>query len=346
MPGAGAHVSRHPLAGGGELNTVADETDGIDRLVAAEQDVARGFASHCGWPHSRVNLFIFEDLQPLIGQLQRASRTLGEGKGAAATALQALQGKPMVHIYSVADLSECSVFVNRALMKRLGMWTDAKVIEGLLAHEHAHPLAENATTRAARDLKVAFAQKAGGTGAETVLPAVSQGLERLAHELCLHAPHEVFANELAIRAGFGDALFALNRLSLTGGRAGMAAHAALAAHLKGKSDQGELTEEGAALLLLLASLEAHVRVALETAAFARAGHHAEARALEDLLWREALSHVEVAVGDIYRKFYDSYSALTAEMSRDSVREWVADSFAAVLGVVARLGFQIDAIFHY
>lgn len=346
MAGAAAHISRHPLDSGGELIAIADKEGGVDRLVAAEQCVARGFAAHCGWPHRRVNLFVFETLQPLIDQLQRASRTLGEGKGAAAASVHSLDHKPMVHVYDLANLSECSVFINRALMIRLGMWDDPPIIKGLLAHEHAHPLAENATTRAARGLKVTFeetpSEESTAHGGEPVV----QALEHLSHELCLHAPHEVFANELAVRAGFGGALLALNRASLSEGRAGLAARAALAAHMQGEVEHGRLSEGGAALLLLLASLEAHVRVALETAAFARAGHLDDARALETLLWQEALSHVEPEVGSIYRQLYISYLALKSDMSDSSIRDWAAETFAPIQKAIARHGAHFAASFHF
>ncbi|MGB0087544.1 MAG: hypothetical protein WBP94_19480 [Rhodomicrobiaceae bacterium] len=348
MAGAAAHISRHPLDGGGELISIADEEGGVDRLVAAEQRVARGFAAHCGWPHRRVNLFVFETLQPLIERLQRASRTLGEGEDAAAASVHSLHDKPMVHLYNLADLSECSIFVNRTLMIRLGMWDDCRVIEGLLAHEHAHPLAENATTRAARRMKVTI-EEAPSEDRTARLPGgepVVQALQHLAHELCLHAPQEVFANELTVRAGFGGALLALNRVSLTEGRAGLTARAALAAHMQGEVAHGRLSENGAALLLLLASFEAHLRVALETAAFARAGHLDDAQDLEALLWREALGDVEPEVGSIYRQLYISYLALQPDMSDSLVREWAAATFAPIINAIARYGAHFGASFHF
>lgn len=342
MTGEKAHVARYPLEGGSELIAVTDDPDGARPVIMAELRVARGFARTGSWPHHRVNLFIFETLQPLIDQLQRASRTLGETQATADAALHGLEGKPMVHAYNLADLGEASIFVNRKVMKRLGMWDDTDVIEGLLAHEHAHPLAENATTRAARNLKVDFTE-----ASEAPAPhGIAQALHHLAHELCLHAPHEVFSNELAIRAGFGRELLALNRISLADGKAGLAARDSLAAHLNAEVAQGRLAGNAAALLLLMASLEAHARMALEVAAFTRAGNDADARALDELLWQEALSHVESEVGDIYRQLCTSYVALTADMGDAPVCGWAANTFAPVTATIARYGAHFSASFHY
>ena len=95
------------------------------------------------------------------------------------------------------------------------MWSDALALRALLAHEHAHPLAENETVRAARELSV---EVDGGE------PGVAGGDRRVLHlladRLCVHAPQEVFANEIAIRAGFGDALFHLDRGRRREGRPG------------------------------------------------------------------------------------------------------------------------------
>jgi hypothetical protein len=347
MADAVALTSRHPLAHGGELIVVVDDEGGVERLITAEQRVARVYAAHGRWPHSRVNLFVFETLQPLIDQLRRASRTLGESEAIAAAA-SGLDRKPMVQIYNLADLAQCSIFVNRSLMMRLGMWDNDQILEGLLAHEHAHPLSDNGTTRVARTLQAALVERQSTNS--SALPAggpVQQALGTLAHELCVHAPHEVFANEFAVRAGFGDCLFALNRMSLNDGRAGLAARAALADRLQIEVAAGRQSEDGAALLLLLASIEAHARVALETSAFARAGNLDDARALEDLLWQEALSKVEAEAGSIYRALHASYLALKPDMDETAVRAWAEKTFEPILIAIAGYGgARYTASFHY
>ncbi len=347
MAGAVALTSRHPLAEGGELLVVVDDDSGVERLITAEQRVARVYAAHGMWPHRRVNLFVFETLQPLIDQLRRASKTLGESEAIAAAAASGLDRKPMVQIYNLADLAQCSIFVNRSLMQRLGMWDQDQILEGLLAHEHAHPLSDNGTTRVARMLHAALAEAQSANGAASPSGgAIQQALASLAHELCVHAPHEVFANEFAVRAGFSDALFALNRMSLTDGRAGLAARAALADRLHIEVAAGRQTEDGAALLLLLASIEAHARVALETSAFARAGNLDDARALEDLLWQEALSKVESEAGTIYRQLYGSYLALKPDMDEAALLAWATKTFAPITIAIAGHGARYTASFHY
>jgi hypothetical protein len=339
-----AHESRHQLDAG-ELLVIADDVNGVERLIAAEKKVANGFARSCGWPHRRVNLFVFETLQPLVEQLQRASRALGETKRAAAIAAQELDRKPMVHAYNLADLSECSVFVNRGLMMSLELWDKPLVLEGMLAHEHAHPLSENTTTRAARDVAVTIAQGDAGGLAPSCLDHVAYTLEHLAQELCLHAPHEVFTNELAIRAGFPAALLELNRVSLMEGRAGMTARDVLRTRLELEVEAARLTEADVELFLFLAALEAHARIALETAAFTRAGHAAEARELETLLWREALDHVEPEVGEIYNALHARYVELRPDMSAEAFRDWSGETFAPVTAALVCRGAAFSASFY-
>jgi hypothetical protein len=308
----------------------------------------RGFMRHGGWPHRRMNVFVFESLQPLIDRLPQAARQ--------PLAARELESKPMVHIYNMGDLTECSLFINRRLMKRRGLWGDPLALEGLLAHEHAHPLAENATTRAARELKArlvaAEADDDGGAGnilspmTSAPLAAVGRSLEHLAEELCVHAPHEVFTNELAIGAGFGPALHHLNRLNLEGGRAGMMERIALAEGLRAQVTEGRLSEADVGLLLLTASMEAHVRMALETAAFVRAGRPKEAGSVEELLEAEVFRHVEPEIRTLYRAFHLQYLQLAPGMDRDAFRHWAAAAFAPVIEELARRGLAMNVEFYY
>lgn len=345
MTAISSHISRCQLVAGSELIIIEDEADGGERLVAAEQKVARGFAAFGKWPHQKVNLVVSGTFQPLIKQLARASHTLGEGKESAAATFHGLESKPMVHAYNPSDLGETSIFVNREQMKRLGMWDDTEVIEGLLAHEHAHPLSENATTLTARTMKAKI-EPADRNPPASATDHVAGALEILAHELCLHAPHEVFANELAICAGFADQLFALNRLNLTGGRSGIEARSVLAAQLKSEVEQEHVSEKDAALILLLASLEAHLPVALETAAFMRAGKRNQANALEQLLHLETFRHVENDIEEIYRQLCTSYGALTANMDDVAIRDWAENTFAPITDAIARHGAHFTVSFHF
>jgi hypothetical protein len=349
MAGSIEHVSRHRL-NGVELQVIADHASGNDGLIEAEKNVVRRFLLHGGWPHRRVNLFVFEDLKPVAEKL-RSAKAMSE-----AESLE-LERKPMVHIYNLRDLSECSVFVNRALMTRLGLWEDTLAIEGLLAHEHAHPIAENSTTRAARDLRMRLTRSVSGAlenmvneesgfPAQATHQAVAASLEHLARELCIHASHEVFTNELAIRAGFGLALEHLNLMSLAEGRAGMAERARFSEALRKKVSDGQLSEIDRELLLLIASMEAHVRLALETAAFARAGARHEAEAIEARAMAEVFSSVEPEIGALYHAFYNRYMELTPYMDREAVREWAETAFAPALEDVGLRCARFNAEFYY
>jgi hypothetical protein len=342
MAGAIEHVSRHRI-NGAELQVIADARKGVEWLIEVEKKVVSGFMLHGGWPHRRINLFVFETLQPLV---ERLSQTLPQSLAA-----RELDTKPMVHIYNMGDLTECSVFVNRRVMIQQGMWDNPLALEGLLAHEHAHPMAENAATGAARDLKVRIAAtEAGGATPASSLSvphdAIARSLEHLAEELCLHAPHEVFTNELAIRAGFGPALYYLNCLNLGESRTGMKERAGLEEALRAQVEQGRLSEAGMGLLLFAASAEAHVRVALETAAFARAGRQEEADEIEHRLEAGVFRRVEPEIGALYFAFYRQYLALTPDMDRDAMQHWAAEAFAPVIEEIARRGAYFRTEFYY
>jgi hypothetical protein len=231
----------------------------------------------------------------------------------------------MVHIYNLANPAETSIFVNRRRMMALGLWDDELALEGLLAHEHAHPLAENATTRAARGLMASVQALTLPEGLEPQEKQLTHSVETLVEELCLHAPHEVAANELAVRAGFGEALFHLNGMTLTGGRAGLTQHAALKAKLEAGVKAGRLSKQAMVLTLTMASIEAHVRVALESAAFARAQDATHAAALDSLIEEEVFKHVEPEVGALYRLYCDRYAALNPDLDANAVLFWMQES---------------------
>lgn len=351
MVGAGGHLLRRQI-NGAELQVIADAPEDVLRLIGVEEKVVRGFQRNGGC-HRRINLFVFESLQPLIDQLQQATRQ--------PLAARALESKPMVHVYNMGDHTESNLFINRALMMRQGIWSDTLAIEGLLAHEHAHPLAENATTRVARALKTrlvtASIDDAHGASApplpapaptlsSAALVAVGRSLEHLAEELAVHAPHEVFANEFAIRAGFGPALLHLNRLSLGGTRAGMKERVALAEGLRTLAAQGRLSEADVGLLLLTASMEAHIRMALETAAFIRAERPEDATSVEELLETEVFRHVEPEIRTLYRAFRLQYLQLTPDMDRDAFHRWAAAVFSPVIEELARCGVRMNIEFYY
>jgi hypothetical protein len=357
MIGAIEHVSRHQVSGG-ELQVVADAEKGVEELVEAEKRVASGFLRHGGWPHKRVNLYVFQSLQPLAERLLRLRRLSDESA-------RRLDHAPMVHVYDEDDLDECSVYCNRSLMLLHGLWEDAAALEGLLAREHARPLAMNAMARAARGLTARLvsidvaarrpgpAARAGAIGyARLVRPGpavrrlIHDSLLNLARELCVKAPREVFSSEHAVRAGFGPSLLRLSLLGLAQGRSGMVERAALVSELRSEVDERRLSEREMALLLLAASAEAHLRTAIETAAFARAGCLNEASAVEELAEARVFRRVEPETGALYRKLYESYLALTPTADAEAARDWASAAFLPLIQAFAGRGAAFAAEFHH
>jgi hypothetical protein len=335
-----------------KLQVVCDSTTGLETFVDIEKRVIAAFERRAYWPHKLVHLFVFETLQPLVEQIKQATaaqRTrakpgaLAKARAEASRHIEELDHKPMVHIYNIANPAETSIFVNRRRMMALGLWDDELALEGLLAHEHAHPLAENSTTKAARGLRASVQVLALPEGLEPQQKQLSHSVETLVEELCLHAPHEVAANELAIRAGFGEALFHLNGLTLTGGRAGLTEHAALKAKLEAGVKASRISKKAMALTLAMASIEAHVRVALESAAFARAQDEARAGALDSLIEEEVFKHVEPEVGDLYRLYSDRYAALKTDLDADGVLSWMQESSMPLTSALHKRGasFKVE-----
>lgn len=335
-----------------KLQVVCDSATGLEDFAAIERKVIGGFERRGSWPHQQVNLFVFETLQPLVEQIKQATApargkqkpgALGKARAEASRHIEELDHKPMVHIYNLANLAECSIFVNCRRMIALGLWDDELALEALLAHEHAHPLAENGTTRAARGLKALVQVERLPELLETQEKQLCHSVETIIEELCLHAPHEVLANELAVLAGFGEALLHLNRLSLTGGRAGIAEHAALKARLTAEVKAGRASKKGMALMLSMASIEAHVRMALESAAFTRAGDLVRARTLDGLMEEEVFKHIEPEAGALYRYYCARYATLKTDMDANGAIAWMREGCAPLIDALHKRGasFKVD-----
>ena len=129
------------------LQVMADLQRDLDRLIREEKSVIRHYVRLGNWPHKRVNMFVLENLQPLAAQIKGATKL-------SSVIANDIDRRPMVNVYDAADLSECAVFVNRGALERDGVWNDDVALRALLAHEHGHPLAENETVQAARELSV------------------------------------------------------------------------------------------------------------------------------------------------------------------------------------------------
>ncbi len=323
------HFSLHRVAGT-ELRVVADVEEGALALVQEEEAVIRGYAQETSWPHSAVTLFVLQDLQPLI-------RQLGPGTQLPPGGAVALDHRPVVNVYDLANPENCHVFVNQQAMVKEGFWDDLAATRGLLAHEHAHPLAENDTTRASRRLALRIALRHATDGEPWTAERhekVQRLIALLAEKLCSYAPREIFANQLTITSGFGDALLHLNRLNVANACQALAGRDELRRHLEREKQQGNLTSVGANLLLLIGDLRGHLDLALEVAPLYRAGREEDARDLEAVLETDVFPHLEPSVARAYVALRQHYVALRSNFSPSEVATWgegalniLADSLA-------------------
>ena len=163
--------------------------------------------------------------------------------------------------------------------------------------------------------------------------AVGQILHLLADRLCVHAPQEVFANEMAIRAGFGDALFHLDKDVIDKARLSVSRRPSLVQSLEQQATEQKLSADQAAALLLVGDLQAHLPFALETAPFLRAGHRQQAQTLEAALIEGVLSHLDPAVLPLYEKMRDHYLKLRTDLSSAEMKAWSSEA----------LGFLADGL---
>lgn len=148
------HFSLHRIHST-ELRVVSDVAEGVLPVIQAEESVVRKYTQSTDWPHRWITLFVLEDLQPLLRQLRQGARpaSLAYARQNLSTAdVAALGERPVVNVYDLADLSTCNIFVNHREMMTQHYWEDAQAMRGLMAHEHAHPLAENEITRASRQI--------------------------------------------------------------------------------------------------------------------------------------------------------------------------------------------------
>jgi hypothetical protein len=308
MPNAIEHFSRCRVENT-TLQVMADMQRGLDRLIHEEQSVIRRYVRLGNWPHKWVNMFVLEDLQPLVSQIKGATAL-------SSVVANDIDRRPMVNVYDAADLAECAVFVNRSALKREAVWNDEVALRAMLAHEHGHPLAENDTVRAARALAVeVVAEK---RASKTTIGPV---LQLLADRLCVHAPQEVFANEVAIRADFADALFHLDNSVIDKAKRGVSRRPSLVQNLEQQAAECKLSAEQAAGLLLVGDLQAHLPFALETAPFLRAGRRRHAEALEAALIDRVLIHLDPAALRLYGKFRDHYLELGTNLTAAQTKDW-------------------------
>ena len=347
------HLGLHRI-NGTELQVLSEIETGTLPVIEAEEAVIRGYAEQGPWPHKSVSLFILQDLQPLIRQL-RPGADLPPG------GVAALDSRPVVNAYDLADLSSCHVFLNWHMMQQEKYSEDPEIIQGLLAHEHAHPLAENATTRASRRLQVQIAvedwpsdsavgrglrttpspEEEAAVGAGYVAPALQFGVsggggwleeadhrERvdrllglMAETLCVYAPREVFASELAVRRGFGRPLLHLDQANVDNSLRSLAGREQVQRHLQKERDAGRLSPAAARLLLLMGDLKGYVDLGLEVAAFLRAGREGQAQELAEVLESDVFPHLEPQVPRLYAALRDHYVALRDDLQPIELLAW-------------------------
>lgn len=315
------------------LQVMADRQRDLDRLIHEEEAVIRHYARLGSWPHESVNLFVLEDLRPLVAQIKGAAV-------AASVVADDIDRRPMVIIYDVAALTECTIFVNRGALERDGSWKDGGALRALLAHEHAHPLAENRTVHAARTLSIATG---GADGADRA--AVEPILHLLADRLCLHAPQEVFANEIAMRAGFADALLHLDRDAVEKACAGVGTRSALVQGLDAQVAGGKLSAGQAAALLLVGDLQAHLVFAMETAAFLRVGRQHEAAVLEARLDEGVWAFLDPVARRLYMALRDHYCGLQTDFGPAAMKAWAERAAALLVDALSEksLSIRLDIV---
>ena len=332
------HFSLHRI-GDTELRVVSDVASGVLPIVVQEEIVISRYAQQGSWPHRWVTLFILQDLQPLIRQLGSAADLPPGGA-------EGLAHRPLVNVYDLADPSGCHLFVNRQVMEKESYWDDRMAVQALLAHEHAHPLAENETTLAGRQLTVrietsvdqviAWDETQTGRVASVssdLSSRVHRLLSLLVDKLCLYAPRELFANEMTILSGFGEALGHLDQLNLASAVRSVSGRVDLCRQLEAEVARGGLTPAAADLLLLIGDLKGYLDLALEVAPFYRVGQEDRARELERTLELDVFPHLKTEVGRTYAELREEYIALRPDLTVGELRLWVSgvlDTLASAL----------------
>lgn len=308
---------------GTRLRVVSDLASGIAGIVAAEERVIRGLAAAGYWPHRGVTLFVLDTLDSLVGELH-AVRKVGEYSDSD------IPLRPMVNVYDLANPAECFIFVNRQVMAAEGYWGDELAGEGLLAHEHAHPLAECQASGVARTLE-ACGERLEGVSSQPWAAT----LERLAIALSAGAVSEILANEFCLRAGFGDALFHLDRIVVRRMQHNLGQRSHLEQRLANAVASGNLGRDDAGILLLLADAQAHLPFALEVAPFFRSGQALRGNELEDEFVKAVLLRVEPEVAEFYTTLRNHYAYLRPEWDATRLRPWCSNVCSLLLTVVAK-----------
>jgi len=337
------HLSLHRIAGT-ELRVVSDVEAGVLPLSDLEETVIRRYIGLGHWPHRWVTLFLLQDLAPLARQLTEQNQREAElSTGGLPGSVADPSSRPVVCVYDLADPANCHVFVSQQALSRAGLWGDSLAVQALLAHEHAHPLAENALTRLSRQLRVELAldPQAEGRASSTshAAAALISWLDRLVDEFVCYAPRELLANELMLRAGWANALEHLDRCTLSQALQDLRGREQLADLLKRQTDQEGLTPTLAAAHLLSADLR-HANLALEVASFARAGQEGIARQLDSDVRSSVLARLDPQVASFYDVLIHHYAGLEAECDSEQLVAWGQAILQSLTGAIAAKGLQL------
>lgn len=329
------HVQLHWI-GSTELRVVSDIDEGVSPIVQAEEMVIRRYMQRVTWPHRRVQLFVLQDLSPLTRQLDLTMLSVPGGTTMIAS-------RPVINLYDLALPERCNVFVNQQAMELAGYWDDLLAVQGLLAHEHAHPLAENRTTHASRSLRTRLAFKPTGSG--DGLPQASRLemlLSELLERLVISAPREIFTNQLTLETGFDQALLHLNRRNVANAGRSLAGRAQLRNLLEQDVASGNRSERVVGQILLGGDLESHLVLAMEIAPFVRAGHDHAARELLRVLEREIFPQLEPQVAPAFAAINRLYSDLSPDLSVEALVAWGQQVAAHLVIALAEHELLVEA----
>ena len=254
----------------------------------------------------------------------------------------------MVNMYDLANLTACTILVNKKTMERDGYWNDPMSMRGLLAHEHAHPLAENQTTRSSRAWKVSTSLSASqdemsrdsiGWSADRK-DKVQQLIGELATKLALLATREVYANELMISKGFGQALLHLDRGNVVNASRNVEGRGGLQKQLQAEVANGHLSLIGAEAMLRVADMQAYLDQALEIAPFYRAGQPDAARELESVLQAAVFPNVAPEVAVAYAGLCEHYRMLQPDLDATAMQGWGHGVVAILAHALANKGLAL------
>jgi hypothetical protein len=165
-------------------------------------------------------------------------------------------------------------------------------------------------------------------------------LTLLADKLCLYAPRELFANEMTIRSGFGQALLHLDRRNVDNASRSVAGREELRQQLQQEVASGNLTPQGADLLLLIGDLKGYLDLALEVTPFYRTGRESDAQELEVILEAEVFPHLAPEVSRAYTALREQYIALRADLTPPELMVWGEGVLNILAGALAEKGLTL------